>query len=86
MNRKLIKLDDFLSANGMKINETKTEYLLLKPKGKKVSGNVDVCYKNYLLKSTNVTKMLGFYIDNTLSFSNHIEVIIRTKLRKFIPI
>ena len=33
MNTKLIKLDTFLSANGMKINESKTEYIMLKPKG-----------------------------------------------------
>ena len=86
MNNKLRELDNFLSANGLKINESKTEFMLLKPKGKKIIDSYKVFFKDKALKETLHTKMLGFHINNTLSFSNHIDTLIKTKLRKYLPI
>ena len=86
MNYKLHELDIFLSANGLKINETKTEYMFLKPKGKKIMDSYKIFFKDKALKETFHTKMLGFHINSTLSFSNHIDALIQTKLRKYLPI
>lgn len=62
MNPKMIKLDNFLSANGMKINESKTEYVPLKPKGKKITETCEIYYRDNVFKAHLLQKMLGFHI------------------------
>ena len=86
-NRKLTLLDNFLKTNGISINEAKTAYMILSPKGKLKNQIPDplYCY-NKPLGQVNVVKLLGISIDKRLSFSHHIENVMKNRLRKFIPI
>ena len=84
-NTTLVLLDKFLTANAVRINESKCEYMLVCPKGKSIYTHEPVFYKNVPLREVNAIKFLGVYIDKKLNFTNHTEKLIK-KLRKYIAI
>ena len=87
MKENVSKLEEFITANGIRINETKTEYMIIGPKGKPTP---DLCsellYRGKALRKTDKIKMLGVIIDEKLSFKKHIEILMNNRLRKFLPI
>ena len=68
-NRKLTVLNEYLEANGIKINNEKTQYLLLFPKGKKQKTAYPIYIQNEIIHETDVKKVLGIEIDNKLNFN-----------------
>jgi len=87
MNDKIKRLERFTSANGIRINDKKTEYMIIQSKGKPLSHiEEELYYEGEKLRRTNEIKLLGIHIDATLSFRNFIENIMIKKLRKYIPI
>lgn len=85
-NAKLTVLHKYLLANGIKLNETKTEYMLISPNRNIPTTKSDIYYNNVKLKQVDCTKLLGVYIDSKLTFKKHMDNLVQTKLRKFIPI
>ena len=92
INRELNKVNQWLKANSILINEDKTKYMLL-------SYNKDIKLptikigKNKIQR-TSVTKFLGIHLDQNLTFKTHINEISRKtsktagllyKLRSFLP-
>ena len=62
-NRKLTVLNEYLEANGIKINNEKTQYLLLFPKGKKQKTAHPIYIQNEIIHETDILKVLGIEID-----------------------
>ena len=70
---------------GTCINEIKTAYMILSPKGKQ-RQQVPNPLSITRIRQVNVVNLLGNFIDNRLSSSHHIEDIMKNRLEKFIPI
>ena len=85
-NAKLAVLHKYLLANGINLNETKTEYMIISPNRNIPTTKSDVYYNNFKLKQVDCTKLLGVFIDSKLTFKKHMDNLVQTKLRKFIPI
>ena len=86
MNHKIKTFEKFISANGIKINSTKTEYVILYPKGMKIDTNERLCYNDEEIKMKNEIKVLGLIIDRKLSFKSHVQSMLKKKLRKYLSI
>ena len=84
-NNKLKLIDNFLKANAIQINETKTSFLLLTPKGKNKNLTCSIFLGNKEIKQASELKFLGVFIDATLNFKKHTDTIIN-KLRKYLAI
>ena len=87
-NTKLSLLHEYLQANGIRLNETKTEYMIISPNRKipELASDEVVYYDGKKIQKVDCTKLLGVYIDNKLTFKNHIDYLLQKKLRKFVPI
>ena len=85
-NQKMSILHDFLKSNGIKLNESKTEYMIVSPNRPVPKHDMDVFYNNVKIKEVNSIKLLGVHIDNRLSFNKHSENLVCKRLRKYIPI
>ena len=87
-NSKLKTLQKYLNANGIRLNETKTEYMVLTNKIKRIDGypEMKVIYDGRQIKKSETIKLLGINLDNKLTFRVHVQNLISNKLRKFLPI
>ena len=84
-NNKLRLVDNFLKANGIQLNETKTAFLLLTPKGKNENLPCPIFVGNNEIQQASELKFLGVFIDKKLNFKKHIDTMIN-KLRKYLAI
>ena len=85
-NRKMFLLMNYLKANGIKLNENKTEYMIISPNRSVPIHNMNLAYNNFVIKEVESIKLLGVHFDNKLSFSCHTQTLIARKLRMFVPI
>ena len=65
-------LDEWLTEIGLLLNSSKTQVMLLKPRGRDLTPCVVKC-KDIVLSVTNVSKYLGVWIDDELTWKPHIE-------------
>ena len=77
MNTKSKTIDKFFKANAIQINETKTSFMLVAPKGRSKDPPCSVLYRNKEPKQQD-SRM---YFGANLKFKKHTETII-IKLRK----
>ena len=84
VNDKLKLLFNFLTENRIQLNESKTEWLLIT---KKIGINFQprIMYDNNLIRRVNCLKILGFLIDDKLTFKSHMEQLI-SKVKRYLPV
>lgn len=66
MNEDLVKIEQWLAGNGLQLNADKTVYMLFKE---------DLKIGDSTLKKVSKTKYLGVFIDENLSWDEHIKYI-----------
>ena len=80
----MILLHKFLKSNGIKLNEMKTEYMIISPNKPIPKHDMNVMYNDKSIKEAKYVRLLGVNIDNRLTFSNHCENFIFMRLKKLI--
>ena len=70
-NNEIINTDVWLRCNKLSVNVKKTTYLIFTPWQKKCDHNFSISLSGQLLTQTNVTKFLGVYIDEHLTWKDH---------------
>ena len=73
MNEELQMFDVWMKRNKLSVNIKKTNYVIFKSSMKKIAHNFLFCYGNEILKQENTTKFLGVYIDQHLTWEDHIS-------------
>ena len=84
-NETLVNIDKYFKANAVNINESKTQYLFICPKGMKIDLTEKLEYRNSSLREANEIKFLGVYIDKNLTFARHTDYLI-TRLRRYVSL
>ena len=84
LNGELEHLSVWFKANKLSLNTAKTNYILFRNKGKSLS-NLMIRINGTLISQVNQTKFLGLYIDEALTWDNHITHI-SSKISKSIGI
>ena len=76
MENVLLSLDSWFRANGLKVNASKTQMMLLGSRQNlRTLNNVTVTFRDHILTPVPETKNLGLYFDNTLSWDRHVSII-----------
>ena len=75
LNLELKKVSDWMEANHLKINASKTNFLIFSPKSDKFNklNNLKLTINNTNIKQTKSCKYLGMELDNKLTWKNHID-------------
>ena len=84
MNSELNKISNWLLCNRLTINNSKTKVLLF-TKMKVQSSELEVLFNGSRIEFVNKFKYLGVFLDNNLSYSDHIDHI-SSKLSKAIGV
>jgi hypothetical protein len=84
LNGELEHLSMWFKANKLSLNIAKTNYFLFRNKGKPLSS-LTIRINGTLISQVNQKKFLGFYIDEALTWTNHITHI-SSKISKSIGI
>ena len=95
INEELQKITTWFHTNKLSLNIKKSNFIIFLPKGKKCNTeNVKININGNEIKRVNFTKFLGIYIDEHLSWAQHIEFLskkiarnvgILSKLKYFLP-
>ena len=94
INSELKKISDWVNANQLTINPTKSNVLLVPPKLNRASNNITVAINSTPIEVVKEAKYLGITIDNKLTFGSQIEYLesklsravgIISKLKHFFP-
>ncbi|XP_044173114.1 uncharacterized protein LOC122957200 [Acropora millepora] len=80
LNEDLEKIRLWLQANKLSLNVAKTEYMLIGSRQRlaKLPLEPNICIGSDPIKRVRDTKILGVYIDESLTWSKHIEEIAKT--------
>lgn len=73
INEELQMFDVWMKCNKLSVNIKKTNYVIFKSSKKKVAHNFCLRYGNEILKQEEATKFLGVYIDQHLTWKDHIS-------------
>ena len=74
INEELQKITTWFHTNKLSLNKKKSNFIMFFPKGKKYNtDNVKININGSEIKQVNFTKFLGIYIDEHLSWAQHIE-------------
>jgi hypothetical protein len=74
-NSELRKLDIWMKSNKLSVNISKTNYIIFWPRQKKIYLNLVIQYNNEMITQKQYIKFLGVYIDEHLSWKEHINYI-----------
>ena len=94
VNNELQNVSDWLIANKVTLNLTKSTFLFIPPSQKKLNRNVELKLNNEKLKEVKEAKYLGVLIDSKLKWKSHIQNVnmkvakgigILSKVRHFAP-
>ena len=92
VNSQLAKVSEWLLANKLSLNVSKSNFLLVSPR--KVTKYINLSINNEKLKQENYTKYLGIIIDEKLNWKQHVKQVnlkiskgigVLYKLREFVP-
>ena len=73
-NEELARVDDWLVANKLTLNISKTNFILFRPpKCKEVQVNPIVSLRGKQIEKVSSTKFLGVYVDEHLSWKIHMK-------------
>ena len=75
MNNEMKYITEWLSTNKLSLNIDKTHYMLFKSKGRYSVITKDLIINEVKMSQVEKTKFLGVYIDNVLSWKDHIQYI-----------
>ena len=67
----------WFAANGLKLNPTKTEILLIKTRQRQVPSNFSVTFDGTTLVPSAKTRILGIIIDAHLTWEAHVSLVVR---------
>ena len=73
LNNEIKNTEVWLRCNKLSVNVKKTTYLIFTPWQKKCDHNFYFSLGGQLLTQSNVTKFLGVYIDEHLTWKDHIS-------------
>ena len=74
INEELQKITTWFHTNKLSLNIKKSNFIMFLPKGKKYNtDNVKININGNEIKQVNFTKFVGIYIDEHLSWAQHIE-------------
>jgi exonuclease III len=76
INKMLKELDNWFDANLLKLNFHKTHYMEFKTR-KQLNYNVQVLHNSNCIINASVTKFLGLLIDETLTWNQHVQQLIK---------
>ena len=80
-NKELTRVDDWLIANKLTLNVSKTNFILFRPpKSKEIKVNPVVSSRGKHIERVTSTKFLGVYVDQHLSWKTHMKHLLN-KLR-----
>ncbi len=85
MNNELHNFDLWLKSNKLSVNVKKPKYVIFKTSKKKINHNFLFHYENEILHQVNSIKFLGVYIDQNLTWKDHINYVSK-KISKSIGI
>ena len=96
LNKDLKSVNTWLSSNKVKLNLTKTEFLIITSRQRRVylSDNPSLTINNFPIEQVSSTKSLGVSIDENLSWNTHIETLCKKislalglikRIRDFVP-
>ncbi|MCP4485285.1 MAG: reverse transcriptase family protein, partial [Flavobacteriaceae bacterium] len=85
VNCELAKISDWLIANKLTLNVNKSNFMIIKPRQKKLPRNVNLSLNSETLEESDCVKYLGVLIDKNLTWKNHIKHV-TTKVAKSIGI
>jgi len=77
-----ITLNKWLRGNQLSVNFNKTSYVLFTTK-RNMSVNLKIGFNNNFITNSSYTKFLGVTMNNTLSWNNHIDLIMKTLSKAF---
>ena len=66
----------WFTQNSLKINPTKTEFLLLKTRGKR-TREITIRFGDHMLKAVPKAKVLGVIIDSALTWEDHVTMTVQ---------
>jgi len=72
VNTKLQKVDEWMRFNKLSLNYSKTSYMLIGPRGKRLH-DFTVKINDNAISRANSSKFLEVYIDDKLTWSDHIS-------------
>ena len=84
-NIKLVKLYNYLTANGIQLNNNKSQYMIIQRKDKILDDDIHINIDGDVIQEVNCLTLLGVKIDKQLNFNDHICKL-RGKIRKLIPV
>ena len=67
--------DVWLKCNKLSVNLQKTNYIIFKSRQKKLNYNFPFLFGNQSLNQANLTKFLGVYVDEHLTWKHDISFI-----------
>ena len=86
---------DWLRANKLSLNESKSKFVLFRSKKSRINtSNITIKLNHFKLEPVNFVKYLGTIIDETLSWNTHTDFVMKklsqvngiiSKLRYFVP-
>ena len=94
INTELEKISQWLIANKLSLNTSKSNYLIFSPNNKKSNKKIKIKINNTEIDEARVVKYLGVLIDNKLSSKAHVQQInlkiskgigIIARLRHYVP-
>ena len=75
LNNELLNIDVWLRCNKLSINVQKTNYVIFSPSQRKVNHSFSLSFGGQPLTQSNVTKFLGVYLDEHLTWKYHINFV-----------
>ena len=85
LNNELTHVVNWLRANKLSLNVGKTNYMIFRPKQKKLGPHDPLVIDNKTIKQVEVTKFLGVFIDEYFTWKSHISFV-NKKMSKTIGI
>ena len=71
MNCELSKISEWLKVNKLPLNVAKTNYILFRPRQKRITVSDTIALDNIAVQQVEVTKFLGVLLDQHLSWKYH---------------
>jgi hypothetical protein len=75
MNSELTHISEWFKANKLSLNIDKTNFIIFKNKNKPIPQHFDILLDHKPIQQVKFTKFLGVYIDEHLSWKEHIRII-----------